>query len=176
MYQDIQALFEPQASRPSWSVPPTDFRSASSLDKGHGRLERRYITVSGLLASYSEWPGLLQVFKLEREETNALGEKEQEVRYGITSLPSSVGPPQRLLKLVREHRRIENGLHYRRDRTFQEDYSQLRLGHAPHLLALLNNTVIGLFRRQGESNLPQSQRTFAYQFDRALARLVACSR
>jgi len=173
MYQDLQTLFEPQLSHPGWSAPPTDFRSASSLDKGHGRLERRRITVSSLLASYAEWPGLLQVFKLERMATNALGETEQEVRYGITSLPTSVGTPKRLLRLVREHWGIENGLHYRRDRTFQEDHSQLRMGHAPHLLALLNNTVIGLFRRQGESNLPQAQRTFDYHFDRALARLVA---
>lgn len=173
MYQDIQTLFEPQPSHPGWSAPPTDFRSASSLDKGHGRLERRRITVSSLLASYAEWPGLLQVFKLEREATNALGQTEQEVRYGITSLPSSIGTPKRLLRLAREHWGIENGLHYRRDRTFEEDFSQLRLGRAPHLLALLNNTVIGLFRLQGESNLPQAQRTFDYQFDHALARLLA---
>jgi hypothetical protein len=129
--------------------------------------------VSSLLASYAEWPGLLQVFKLEREATNALGQTEQEVRYGITSLPSSIGTPKRLLRLAREHWGIENGLHYRRDRTFEEDFSQLRLGHAPHLLALLNNTVIGLFRLHGEGNLPQAQRTFDYQFDHALARLLA---
>ena len=115
----------------------------------------------------------MQVFKLEREATNALGQTEQEVRYGITSLPSSIGTPKRLLRLAREHWGIENGLHYRRDRTFEEDFSQLRLGRAPHLLALLNNTVIGLFRLQGESNLPQAQRTFDYQFDHALARLLA---
>jgi hypothetical protein len=46
MDQDIQTLFEPQASRPGWSVPSMDFRTATSLDKGHGHLERRRITVS----------------------------------------------------------------------------------------------------------------------------------
>lgn len=173
MYQDIQTLFEPQPSRPGWSAPPMDFRSATSFDKGHGRLERGRITVSSLLASYSEWPGLSQVFKLERERTNALGETEQEVHYGITSLPTSVATPKRLLGLVRGHWGIENGLHYRRDRTLDEDRSQLRMGHAPHLLALLNNTAIGLMARRGENNLPRAQRTFDYQFDKALARLVA---
>lgn len=116
MYQDIQTLFEPQQSRPGWSVPPMDFRTATSVEKGHGRLEKRRITVSSLLASYSLWPGLSQVFKLERERTNALGETTQETAYGITSLPPSTGTPQRLLALVREHWGIENGLHYRRDR------------------------------------------------------------
>lgn len=173
MYQDIHTLFEPQQSRPGWSAPPMDFRSATSEDHGHGRWETRQITVSSLLAGYSLWPGLSQVFKLERSRTNTLGETEQETAYGITSLPNSTGTPQRLLELVREHWQIENGLHYRRDRTFREDDSQLRMGHAPQVLALLNNTAWGLFARKSETNLPQAQRTFAYQFDRALARLAS---
>lgn len=173
MYRDIHLLFEPQQSRPGWSAPPMDFRQAASEDHGHGRWETRQITVSSLLAGYSLWPGLSQVFKLERSRTNALGEMEQETAYGITSLPTSTGTPQRLLDLVREHWQIENGLHYRRDRTLREDDSQLRMGHAPQVLAILNNTVWGLFSRQGETNLPHAQRTFAYQFDRALARLAS---
>jgi hypothetical protein len=68
---------------------------------------------------------------------------------------------------------IENGLHYRRDHTLREDDSQLRMGYAPHLLAILNNTVWGLFARHGATNLPHAQRVFAYQFDRALARLAS---
>jgi predicted transposase YbfD/YdcC len=55
--------------------------------------------------------------------------------------------PQHLLQLDREHWEIVNGLHDRRDRSLQEDFSQLRLGQAPHLLAVLNNTVMGLFQR-----------------------------
>ncbi len=169
MYQDLQTLFEPQKSRAGWSAPPTDFRSASCVDKGHGRLEKRRITGSHLLASYSQWPGLSQVFKLERQRTNALGETEQEVHSGITSFPTSMATPNRLLKLVGEHWGIENGLHYRRDRTLDEDRSQLRMGHAPHVLAVLNNTAIGLLSSLGETHLPRAQRTFDYQFDTALA-------
>ena len=41
------------------------------------------------------------------------------------------------------------------------------------LSTTLNNTALGLFARQGETNLPHAQRTFAYHFDRALARLAA---
>jgi hypothetical protein len=170
MYQDIQTLFEPSSTRPGWSAPPMDFRSASSWNRGHGRLEQRRITVSSLLASYSLWPGLSQVFKLERDVTDARGQTQHEVRYGVTSLPTSVGMPRRLLELNRGHWEIENGLHYR---TLQEDFSQLRMGHAPHALAILDNTAIGLVRRQGNKNLPQAQRTFAYQFDQALAQMVA---
>jgi hypothetical protein len=47
------------------------------------------------------------------------------------------------------------------------------MGYAPHLLALLTNTAIGLFVHRGHTNLPRAQRTFAYQFDKALACLAA---
>lgn len=172
MYQDLEVLFSPPTVRPGWSAPPTDFRSASSLGKAHGRVEKRRITVSSLLSSYSKWPGLSQVFRLERERTNTLGETEREVAYGLTSLPASVATPKRLLALVREHWEIENGLHYRRDQTLREDWSQLRMGHAPQMLAALNNTALGLIAHQGEANIPQAQRRFAYQLDRDLARLA----
>lgn len=82
MYQYIQALFEPQPSRPGWSAPPMDFRSASTIDLGHGRLEKRRITVSSLLASYSQWPGWMQVFKRERQRTNVLERCPEGLIYG----------------------------------------------------------------------------------------------
>ena len=56
---------------------------------------------SHLLADYSDWPALAQVFKLERQSTNALGETQTQVRYGVTSLPAHLADPQRLLELTR---------------------------------------------------------------------------
>ena len=150
-----------------------DFRRASTIEKGHGRLDKRSIIVSSLLADYSDWPELAQVFKLERQSTNALGITKTEVRYGVTSLPAEVANPTRLLALSRGHWGIENGLHYRRDATMREDHAQLRMGHAPEMLAVLNNTVLGLFARQGASNVAHARREFAYHFDKALAALGA---
>ena len=65
---------------------------------------------------------------------------------------------------------IENGLHYRRDVTLEEDAGQIRRGGAPQVLAALNNGVVSLLGQVGESNLPDLQRTFDYHFDRFLAR------
>ncbi len=58
MYRDIHLLFEPQQSRPGWSAPPMDFRSATSEDHDHGRWETRQITVSSLLGFLQPlaWP------------------------------------------------------------------------------------------------------------------------
>jgi predicted transposase YbfD/YdcC len=172
-YQDIELLFQPHRKRAGTSAPPMDFRRASTLEKGHGRLDKRSIIVSSLLADYSDWPALAQVFKLERQSTNALGITQTQVRYGVTSLPTHVVDPKRLLGLTRGHWGIENGLHYRRDVTFHEDHAQLRMGHAPEMLAILNNIALGLFAKQGETNVAHARRDFAYHLDKALARLVA---
>lgn len=173
MHEQIALLFQPQQRRPGWSVPPMDFRRATTMNKGHGRLEKRTITLSSLLAGYSDFPFLAQVFRLESWARLTGGRYRHEIRYGLTSLPAAVASPHRLLDLVRRQWGIENGLHYRRDATLREDHSQLRMGHAPHLLAMLNNTVIGLMARQGRTNLAEIRREFAYQLDQALTTLVA---
>jgi len=42
-------------------------RVARETSKGHGRLERRTITTTTWLNEYlSDWPGVAQVFRLER--------------------------------------------------------------------------------------------------------------
>ena len=173
LFDEIQTLFEPVVSRPGWSAPPMDFRQAQTLAKGHGRLEKRTITVSSLLVDYSAWPAVAQVFKLESQRTDALGRTEQEVRYGITSLPATLADAKRLFHLSRGDFRIENGLQYRRDATMREDHAQLRMGHAPHLLAMLNNTAWGLLARNGTSNLAQARREFSDQLDKALHTLAS---
>jgi predicted transposase YbfD/YdcC len=58
MREEIALLFQPQQSRPGWSAAPMDFRTATTINKGHGRLEKRTITVSSLLAGYSDFPKL----------------------------------------------------------------------------------------------------------------------
>jgi len=147
--EEIEVLFQPQRKLAGTSALPTDFRMAHTVEKGQGCLDKRTITVSSMLVDYSTWPQLAQVFKLESQRTNALGSTKTEVRYGVTSLPACLADAKRLLGLTRGHGGIENGLHYRRDATLREDHAQVRMGHAPEMLAILNNTVLGLFARPG---------------------------
>src|SRR5258706_1689737 len=72
LFEEIQTLFEPVVTRPGWSAPPMDLRQAQSVEKGHGRLEKRTITVSSELSGYSAWPYGAQAFKLESQRTDAL--------------------------------------------------------------------------------------------------------
>ena len=104
LYQDIELLFQPHRKLAGTSAPQMDFREATSMEKGHGRLDKRSIMVSSLLAAYeTDWSNLAQVYKLERQSTNALGITTTQIRYGVTSLPEHVATPQKLLQLTRGH-------------------------------------------------------------------------
>jgi len=164
---DLELLFTDEYVCAGWSVPAVDFTTAATIEKGHGRLEQRVLTASSMLVEYQDWPYLAQVVKVERTRTTKLKETH-EVAYGITSLPASDADAARLLTLGRGHWRIENGLHYRRDVTLQEDASQVRRGHAPQVLAALNNLVCGLCGRAGIGNLAAMQRICARRIDQWL--------
>ncbi len=53
-------LFQPHRKLAGTSAPPNDFRTARTVEKGHGRKDMRTITVSSLLADYSTWPEWLR--------------------------------------------------------------------------------------------------------------------
>lgn len=166
----IELLFTPQQPVAGQGNPPMDFQQARTIDKGHGRLEERIITVSSLLNDYLEWPGVAQVFKLERRFTNlATGEVEQEVRYGLTSLSRSEVNPERLMKIVRSEWGIENGLHYRRDVTFHEDLTRMTRKTVGRAMATINNLICNLLTIHGFSNFAQARRFFDARPQQALA-------
>jgi hypothetical protein len=116
---------------------------ASSVDKGHGRTERRTLRVTSSLTKHQDWAGLAQGFELVRERTVG-GKTTVAVAYGITSLKKEEANARRLLGLTRGHWGIENRLHYVRDVTLGEDGSRVRKGSAPQVLAAVRNAVIHL--------------------------------
>jgi predicted transposase YbfD/YdcC len=161
---DIAALFEIEEGKTALKAMANDLRRAQTTDKAHGRLEQRRITSSGLLAGRLDWPGLEQVFKIEREvEEVATGKKRSETVYGVSSLSDKQADAKRLLEVVRKHWMIENGLHYRRDWSLREDYCRLRIGEAAQAMAVINNLVVGLALRQGFKYLPGARRTYSAQ-------------
>lgn len=92
------------------------------VSKGHGRLERRAIRVSGALADYSLLPGLAQVAEVRTQVTRlATGEISSRVRYLVTSLTADQASPRRVLALSRGHWGIENRLFHVKDDSFGED-------------------------------------------------------
>ncbi|HJY79741.1 MAG TPA: ISAs1 family transposase [Candidatus Binatia bacterium] len=138
--------------------------AAATLELGHGRIEQRGLQTSPVLAGYSQWPGLAQVFQLERQVIiKKTGEVREEVVAGVTSLAPERADAARLLALVRGQWHIENQSHWVRDVTFDEDRSQVRCGSIPQVMAALRHTVIGLMRWAGHTNMAAACRRFAAQ-------------
>jgi predicted transposase YbfD/YdcC len=161
---DIESLFEIEEGKTKLKAMTNDLRRAETSDKQHGRLEQRRLTSSSLLEGQVDWPGLRQVFKIEREvEEVATGKKRSETVYGVSSLSAKQANAGRLLEIVRKHWMIENGLHYRRDWSLREDYCRLRIGEAAQAMAVINNLVVGLALRQGFKYLPDARRTYSAQ-------------
>lgn len=89
------------------------------------------------------------------------GEIQAQVVYGITSLSREQITPRELLTKIRMYWGIENGLHYRRDVTLQEDRTRMTKGNAAQIMACLNNLVIDLvFTKTQFAYLPQARRFF----------------
>lgn len=163
---DIEAVF----SQPE-TLADTMAR-AETRDLGHGRIERRCLTTSTALVGYSDWPGLQQVYRIERFTIiKKSGQRRQEVVYGVTSLTAQEANPQDLLGLSRGHWSIENKCHWLRDVTFDEDRSQVRCGQLPQTMTSLRNAVISLMRSLGEPNIAAACRRFSAQPTAALAAL-----
>jgi len=168
--QDIELVFQPEACVPGFSPTPKDFRTAQTLDKGHGRLEVRTLTTSSLLKDYADWPYLEQVFKLERQVTHLKdGQMHHQLVFGITSLRPDEADPHRLLKIVRDYWGIENGLHYRRDKTLREDATRITSPPLAQTMATINNLIVGLTLQQGWTNLPQARRHYDAHLQDALS-------
>ena len=166
--QDLDTLFAGEVCTPGLSAPPKDWRSATTVDKAHGRIERRTLTASQDLKGYLDWPYAEQVFRLDRQFVRvADGHVRHERVYGITSLTAQEADAPRLLEIVRQHWLIENRLHYRRDQTMREDWYHVRLGTAPQAMAVINNLVLGLLDKQSYRSVPEARRYYAAHLDQA---------
>jgi hypothetical protein len=158
-----QPLFPPE----DLSAVPKATQVATTINKGHGRIEKRTIYVTSILTKSQEWKGLKQGFRLVRERT----EKDKttiETVHGIASLGPERADPVRLLELNREHWGIENKLHYKRDVTMGEDASRVRKGVAPQVMATLRNSVIHLLSDVAAPSLAAAMRTMANFLSQAL--------
>ena len=147
LHDDVRDLFQ-GAEEFGFEGVPYDF--AATLEKGHGRIERRECWVisdpEGLeyLSTGREWPKLRSVLKVVGRRETAKG-TEVQPRYYISSLEA---PAQRLLQTVRRHWSIENSLHWTLDVAFREDQCRVRKDHAPQNMALLRQISHNLLRNE----------------------------
>jgi hypothetical protein len=143
---------------------------AVSVDKGHGRRERRTLKATTALNGYLDWPGVAQVGQVESEVVKN-GKTSHEIRYFITSASRPVADADQLLKWTRGHWSIENRSHYVRDVTFAEDASRIRKGSGPQVMAALRNAAISYLRSTGATNIAEQLRRNASRVRELFAQL-----
>jgi predicted transposase YbfD/YdcC len=144
--------------------------TVTTLDKGHGRRERRTLKATTALNEYLDWPGVAQVGQVESEVVKD-GKITHETRYFITSVSRSVADAGQLLKWARGHWSIENRSHYVRDVTMGEDSSRIRKRSGPQVMAAMRNATIGFLRTIGVANVAEALRRNASQVGGLFARL-----
>lgn len=136
---------------------------AEFTNKGHGRLEKRQLTLMVDEQQFLDWPGVKQVFRLERRVKQVrTGIESIEVAYGITSCDPKVGTAEQMLKWTRAYWGIENGLHYRRDVTLHEDATRISKPNSnlARAIATINNFIVALAQKLKYANLASARRVF----------------
>jgi predicted transposase YbfD/YdcC len=158
---DVEQFFKPARLAVGWHPPELPRTVAQKTDKGHARLEKRILTLMVDEQHFLDWPGVRQVFKLERIVTQLrTGQESREVVYGLTSCAPHKASATQVLTWTRLYWGIENGLHYRRDVTLREDATRISQPALAQSLAAINNFIIGLSQKLGCSNLAAARRIF----------------
>lgn len=114
------------------------------------------------------FPHVAQVARIDRRRELRNGKVEEETVYVLSSRTIEQLDAKSLAKALRAHWGIENSLHYRRDRTYDEDRHQVKKRGTAQVMASLRNLAIALrkhiapsCKRHRDRTLPQMHRRFA---------------
>jgi predicted transposase YbfD/YdcC len=170
-HAEVKAWFAANAFAPGAPLRPF----FDAFDDGHGRLVRRRVFACSDLSAFgtlADWPGLKAVLAVETiRGVPGRGKVTAEVRHYLSSAKL---PPEALAAAIRNHWRVENGLHWVLDVTFREDASRVRERNAARNLALLRKIALNLAR--ADSSLKASlkgKRKYAGRDDAFTATLIA---
>jgi predicted transposase YbfD/YdcC len=171
VHAEVRDWFAANAFAPGAPLRPC----FDAFDESHGRLVRRRVFACpdvGAFAALEDWPGLATVLAVETiRGVNGTGKVTAEVRHFISSAKL---PPEALAAAIRNHWRIENGLHWVLDVGFREDASRVRERDAARNLALLRRIALNLAR--ADTSLKASlkgKRKYAGWDDTFMAALIA---
>ncbi len=168
LQRDLAALFGDPVTDPDHPPHHTTF------DRGHGRIEIRSIWCTTQVADL-DFPGVYQAFRIHRQTFDLAGNptRAPETVHGITSLTAWQANPADVLAHNRGHWEVENREHYVRDRTFDEDRSQVRTGSSPQFMATARNIAISLLRLVGCQNIARGLEHLSRRLDHVLTLLEA---
>lgn len=146
----------------------TNFIPESTYEQmniGHGRIEKRQVSICQTLDGIRPMPGLTTVIRVESERQrirHQFIEVTTEARYYISSLNTTA---QEFAQRIRGYWGVENKVHYVRDVTQAEDASRIRTTPLPQIFAIARNFTLNLYRDQMFENMAQAQRLCSFGLD-----------
>jgi predicted transposase YbfD/YdcC len=143
LFEDTQWLFS-HADGLGWQDLESSYAKTETRD--HGRIETRecwVLTNLEILDDLKAWRDLNAVVRV-RGTREVKGKVSVEDRFFITSLPADA---QRIMRAVRLHWGIENGLHWVLDVAFDEDHSRARLGFSQANWVAIRHLAISVLKR-----------------------------
>jgi predicted transposase YbfD/YdcC len=142
--EDVQATLAAAVEGQAVSETIT---SAQTHEDNRGRVEKRTCYTTTDLSSIRDrdlWKGLKSVgLIISEREVN--GKIQVEKRYFISS---RVMAAAEMLKVVRDHWKVENQLHWVLDVVFGEDAHQLRVGHGPKNFTTLRKMAHAMIKQR----------------------------
>jgi predicted transposase YbfD/YdcC len=159
------------------AAPVESLDSVTDLDKGHGRIEERCVTVSrevDWLAGERRFPGELRlpnattIIKV-RSRTELKDRCRSDTRYYISSANLTA---EQAAQAVRGHWGIENRLHWVLDVVFKDDQARLRTGHGAKNRAVVRHFAINLVRAVDDKKSLKLRRKLASWDVRYLASIL----
>lgn len=123
-------------------------KPTTTTDAAHGRKERRRALVAPVkdMAQQRDFPGLKAVARI----TSKRGGDKTIERYFLMSRAYS---PAEVLRIVRTHWTIENGLHWPLDVTLDEDLARNRKDNGPANLAVLRRLALNVARAHPDAKV-----------------------
>lgn len=125
------------------------------------------------------FPHVAQVARIDRRRELADGRVQTETAFVLSSRGTAALGELPLAEAVRRHWGIENALHHRRDRTYDEDRSQVRQPATAQIMATLRNLAVAARHhlapsclRKRSRTLPQMHRRLAAKPHHAVALIV----
>lgn len=98
---------------------------AETRNRGHGRIEHRIAEVIPISPAESGWPYTRVACRITRNRKtvrkNIVVNESEETVFYVGSMAADSRSPAEFLRLSRGHWIIENGLHYHKDRSLDED-------------------------------------------------------
>ena len=158
LLKDIQATFaeaEDPRQRTVDEQPRPSIEVCEQVEKGHGRLETRTLSLCRDLAwvtTEARWRALSFVAKVIRQRTVlATGKASTETSYYIGS--SREADAEAVAKAIRRHWSIENQLHWVLDLAFREDEARHRARNTAENMTTLRHFALDIIKSDKKRKL-----------------------